>query len=255
MILFPLGEQIFENTGPDGISMFYVSCIVSQLIFSCGGSVFKGAVGSEMVSHASSRCTFHANTSQIEVVPFFHKMTYTIMARCAGEDSKVIMATVITSYALSSIITGFVFLMLGVFGLGSLVNFFPRHILIGCIGGVGFFLFVTGIEVSARLDGNLEYNLATLQQLFRGDTAPLWIVPLGLSIVLLVSKRFTQSPYLVPAFFVGVAAIFYIVVAAVHSLDVQKMRDAGWIFSAVESGVPFYHFYSYYGRFTKNKRA
>jgi len=49
MILFPLGEDIFENTGPDGISMFYVSCIVSQLVYSLGGSRFKGGVGSEMV--------------------------------------------------------------------------------------------------------------------------------------------------------------------------------------------------------------
>jgi len=50
MILFPLGEKIFEKTGPDGISMFYVSCIVSQLVYSLGGSGFKGGVGSEMVS-------------------------------------------------------------------------------------------------------------------------------------------------------------------------------------------------------------
>jgi sulfate permease, SulP family len=49
MILFPLGEEIFEKTGPDGISMFYVSCIVSQLVYSLGGSGFKGGVGSEMV--------------------------------------------------------------------------------------------------------------------------------------------------------------------------------------------------------------
>jgi SulP family sulfate permease len=49
MILFPLGEQVFEKTGPDGISMFYVSCIVSQLVYSLGGSRFKGGVGSEMV--------------------------------------------------------------------------------------------------------------------------------------------------------------------------------------------------------------
>lgn len=27
----------------------------------------------------------------------------------------------------------------------------PRHILIGCIGGVGWFLLATGFEVSARL--------------------------------------------------------------------------------------------------------
>jgi MFS superfamily sulfate permease-like transporter len=28
--------------------------------------------------------------------------------------------------------------------LGSLVGFFPRHILVGCIGGVGVFLIITG---------------------------------------------------------------------------------------------------------------
>ena len=50
MILFPLGQPIFEDLGPDGISMFYVSCIVSQIIYSCGGSIFKGGIGSEMVS-------------------------------------------------------------------------------------------------------------------------------------------------------------------------------------------------------------
>ena len=50
MILFPLGQPIFEKLGPAGISMFYVSCIVSQLVFSLGGSAFNNAIGSEMVS-------------------------------------------------------------------------------------------------------------------------------------------------------------------------------------------------------------
>lgn len=49
MILFPLGQPIFSSLGPDGISMFYVSCIVSQLVYSLGGSIFKGGIGSEMV--------------------------------------------------------------------------------------------------------------------------------------------------------------------------------------------------------------
>jgi len=49
MILFPLGQPIFEKLGSAGISMFYVSCIISQLVYSCGGSVFKGGIGSEMV--------------------------------------------------------------------------------------------------------------------------------------------------------------------------------------------------------------
>lgn len=56
MILFPLSEPLFAKTGPDGISMFYISCIVSQLVFSSGGSIFKGAVGSEMV-RSSEYCS------------------------------------------------------------------------------------------------------------------------------------------------------------------------------------------------------
>jgi len=49
MILFPLGQAVFSDLGADGLSMFYMSCIVAQLVYSCGGSVFKGGVGSEMV--------------------------------------------------------------------------------------------------------------------------------------------------------------------------------------------------------------
>lgn len=42
MILFPLGPPVFANLGTDGISMFYVSCIASQLVYSLGGSMFRG---------------------------------------------------------------------------------------------------------------------------------------------------------------------------------------------------------------------
>lgn len=49
MILFPLGNPIFANLGPAGISIFYVSCIISQATFSLG-SKFRGGVGSELVS-------------------------------------------------------------------------------------------------------------------------------------------------------------------------------------------------------------
>ena len=49
MILFPLGQSVFSELAPDGLSMFYVSCIVSQLVYSLGGSIFKGGIGSEMI--------------------------------------------------------------------------------------------------------------------------------------------------------------------------------------------------------------
>ncbi|BFZ57639.1 hypothetical protein PYCC9005_004692 [Savitreella phatthalungensis] len=230
MILFPLGTPIFASLGPDGISMFYISCIVSQLVFSCGGSIFKGGIGSEM----------------IEVVPFFHQMAYSIMAEVGDDKPDAVIATTITAYALSSMLTGLVFYLLGRFRLGRLIGYFPRHILIGCIGGVGWFLFVTGLEVSARLSGNLEYNLDTLKHLIRADTWPLWTIPLGLAVLLEVLQRLIYHPLLVPVFFCLVPAVFYIVVAAVPALHVEPLRQAGWIFAAPASGKAWYDFYGLY---------
>ncbi|KIW06678.1 uncharacterized protein PV09_02383 [Verruconis gallopava] len=230
MILFPLGEEIFAKTGPDGISMFYVSCIVSQLVYSLGGSRFQGGVGSEM----------------IEVVPFFHKMAYMILAKVGDDKPDATMATVITSYALSSILTGFIFLLLGLLRLGDLVSFFPRSILLGCIGGVGVFLILTGVEVSAGLDSNMDWNLDVLQRLMVPSTLVLWILPLVLSILLMVIRHYLSHPTVMPAFFIIVVAIFYIVVAALPNVSLLDLQQHGWVFEAPEAGVPFYNFYTYY---------
>lgn len=62
IILFPLGEETFSEMGADGVSMFYVSCIISQLVYS-SGSIFRGGVGSEMVSSIGHRKQDAANRS------------------------------------------------------------------------------------------------------------------------------------------------------------------------------------------------
>ena len=216
--------------GPDGISMFYVSCIVSQLVYSLGGSTFKGGIGSEM----------------IEVVPFFHKMAFTILARVGEDKPKSVLATTVLSYSLSSILTGSVFYLMGRLKLGSLIGFFPRHILVGCIGGVGWFLIATGLEVSARLDGNLEYSLGTIMKLVRLDTVFLWTIPLVLSVILLLTKRWVQYALTDAIYFLSIICIFYFFIAAIPSLNLDDLRSTGWVFQAPEVGVPFYHFYSLY---------
>ncbi|KAL8942735.1 MAG: hypothetical protein Q9216_001483 [Gyalolechia sp. 2 TL-2023] len=230
MILFPLGQPVFANLGVDGISMFYVSCIVSQLVYSLGGSIFKGGVGSEM----------------IEVVPFFHKMAFLILAKIGDGNPEAVLATTILSFSISSIVTGAVFYLMGKCRLGRLIGFFPRHILIGCIGGVGWFLVATGVEVSSRLNGNLNYDLATLKKLFEADTIALWTIPLILAISLFLIKRWVKHPLLDATYFISIVAIFYFFVAAIDKLELPDLRNRGWVFRAPEAGVPFYHFYTLY---------
>ncbi|KAF9483649.1 hypothetical protein BDN70DRAFT_276355 [Pholiota conissans] len=48
MIIFP-ATGVFADLGPMGVSMFFVSAIVSQLVYTFGGSGFAGANGSMMI--------------------------------------------------------------------------------------------------------------------------------------------------------------------------------------------------------------
>lgn len=229
IILFPLGEETFSQMGADGVSMFYVSCIVSQLVYSTG-SIFRGGVGSEM----------------IEVVPFFHKMTYMIIAQMGTENPDALRATVITSYAMSSILTGMVFFGLGAARLGSLVSFFPHSILVGCIGGVGIFLILTGLEVSVRLDSNLAFTKEVFFKLIAPMSIAQWLPPLALAVLLLVIKRYYDRPFLVPAYYIAITVLFYIITIAVPSLNMEILREAGWVFASPAADKTFYNFYSYY---------
>jgi SulP family sulfate permease len=228
-ILFPLGQAVFEDLGADGIAMFYVSTIIAQLTYSCGGSIFKGGIGSEM----------------IEVVPFFHKMAFTILNKVGAENQKSVLATTILSFSISSILTGVVFFLMGACRLGSLIGFFPRHILVGCIGGVGWFLVATGLEVSARIEGNLDYNLATLSKLFELDTVFLWLIPLLLAVALLKAQRSVTSNFLVGGYFISVALLFYFFKFALD-FPIETLRDRGWVFDAPPGNHPWYHFYTLY---------
>lgn len=229
MIMFPIGEAIFSQLAPTGLSMFYISTVVSQLVYSCGGLAFKLGIGSEM----------------IEVTPFFHSMALSISANMAGQPQEAVLATVIVTYSISSVVTGVIFFLLGKLKLGSLVGFFPRHILVGCIGGVGYFLVVTGLEVSSRLEGGLLYNWATLSYLFCNYVTLLqWVIPLSLTFVLILLHQRIHHSLLVPVFFIGVFAAFHILVAVNPNWDLQMARDYKWIFPAVESKEPWYSHYS-----------
>jgi SulP family sulfate permease len=164
-----------------------------------------------------------------------------------GEDNPdAVIATTIVSFSVSAMMTGLVFYLMGRFKVGYMVGFIPRHILIGCIGGVGWFLIATGFEVSARLDGSLQYNLDTLKQLSDPATVPLWVVPLVLAIVLFYGQSKITSKFFLPLFILAIPLIFYFFVLALDSLDVDVLRDHGWIFEGPPSGEPWWYFYTLY---------
>lgn len=198
------------------------------------------------------------------------------------------------SFAFSAILTGIVFMLLGRFRLGALVGFFPRsvlprtlrpalaarltaerasvrrHILVGCIGGVGVFLIETGLEVAAGLEDVL-FDHETYEQrasalvssslllsppdvllLHPAPTvfgswhnALLWTIPLVLAILLrLITLRYTHE-LIFPAYFFVVPVVFYIVVACV-GVPMDTLRAGRWVFDVGTKKEPWYRFYTCY---------
>ena len=173
-------------------------------------------------------------------------MAFTILDLVGEENPEAVIATTITSYAISSMITGIVFFLMGMFNFGYIVGFIPRHILIGCIGGVGFFLIATGLEVSARLEGNLEYNLPTLKALLTADTVALWLIPLLLACFLYWSQKRVDNKYYLPMYIMTIPAVFYFFVFSIDKLEPSTLRHTGWIFDGPEEGEPWWYFYTLY---------
>lgn len=227
MILFPLNIPLFSHLGPAGLSIFFVSCVVSQLVYSLGASNFKCGIGSEM----------------IEVVPFFHTMAQTILSEVGEQNPRAVIATTIFSYAASSVLTGIVFFALGLSGLGSLIGFFPRHILVGCVGGVGWFLFVTGIEISSAISG---LGAGSFSQLFIPSIFLKWTLPLLLAVILMAIEHRIKHPMLVPTYFIFIFLAFHFIIWIVPQFSLEAAQTHGWAFQAPLVSEPWYYFYSLY---------
>jgi hypothetical protein len=99
-----------------GVQMFLFSTFLCQLVLT-SMSEFPTAMGMMMV----------------ENIPFLHMICEIIVKQMGpGVDT---FSTVLVAFALSTIVVGISFLLLGKFKVGNAVYFFPKHVIIGCIGG------------------------------------------------------------------------------------------------------------------------
>jgi sulfate permease, SulP family len=112
-----------------GIRMFLFSTIVGQLVFTLA-SGFRNPIALQMV----------------ENVPFCHALAQRVI-RHQGYGTEA-LSTLMLLFGLSSVLVGSVFMILGQFNLGRIVYYFPNHVLVGCIAGIGVFLAKTGMEVT-----------------------------------------------------------------------------------------------------------
>ena len=123
--------------------------------------------------------------------------------------------------------------MLGKLELGKVLYFFPAHVLVGCIGGIGIFIAKTGLEVTA----NTSLGIAFTQKI------PLLSVVFGFEAGLRVLNHMTKDssgksryPLLSPIYFCLITPVFYIGIWATGK-SVETAFVEGYFFPRMEDGT------------------
>ncbi|GMI04254.1 hypothetical protein TrRE_jg5009 [Triparma retinervis] len=144
-----------------------------------------------------------------------------------------VLPTVLLSFTLTTLLTSLAFFLLGYFNLGKIVYFFPKHVILGCISGIGVFVVQTGLEVSKGTD-KIEWTLAGLERFFATGNQFLFVLPvllvIALRALLRISKKLsTPMPLLPPLFFLSVTPLFYLTLYLL-SIDLSTARASGFFF-------------------------
>lgn len=99
------------------------------------------------------------------------------------------------------------FYTLGRLELGKVLYFFPAHVLVGCIGGIGVFIAKTGLEVTA----NASFGIVFLEKM------PLLLVVFGFEAGLRLLNHLAKDstgtsryPLLSPIYFCLITPVFYL---------------------------------------------
>jgi len=181
-----------------------------------------------------------------EAIPFLQVICQTIIDEVGVEHPTEIIATTMVAYSFGAIVTGILFYIMGKLKLGKIVSFYPRHIVLGCIGGVGVFLIQTGIQIITGY--NFEFTFDYVKNIFTSPTLPIWLLSVALAIILSYMRTKISNPLLTPIFFTALPIIFYIVMF-IGGLDMDSLREKGWFFKLnyeSDGSSRFYTFWTYF---------
>lgn len=231
MICVPFGLSFFPVEWQDmpvpralGIQMFLLTTAICQFVFVLRSN-FDGAIGQMMV----------------ENVPFMHTLSNAII-RELGPTNPQVLPTILVTYAFSSVVCGALFYALGHWKLGNIVYLFPKHIIVGAVGGIGAFVLQNGIENATGRA--FEWTLDGLKGLLDADIVWLWVSSAVLAVTLMVLTRRISTPLFPPLYFVSIPPLFYVTLM-LFGVSTETARENGWFFDRAPH-VPFYSLWEQY---------
>jgi len=205
---------LFPVAGKDalGIRMFLFSTIIGQIAFTFT-SGFTNPISLQM----------------IENVPFCQVLAQIVIAR-EGYGMRS-LSTLMFMFGLSSVFVGVVFFLLGKMELGRIIYFFPTHVLVGCIAGIGLFIIKTGIEVTIDTPLSMDSLISSMD---------LFSVVIFFEVSLRILERINikdgkpRFALLSPIYFCMITPLFYLALR-LSNISVIDAENAGYFFPQLDA--------------------
>ncbi|MBN1565386.1 MAG: SLC26A/SulP transporter family protein [Anaerolineae bacterium] len=147
-----------------------------------------------------------------------------IIATADDPTANGTFVTMAVFIALSSLITGLFFLILGRFRLGNLIRFIPYPVIGGFLAAVGIIL----IQGAFSMTADYSIALSTLDNLIAHDALIRWLPALIFGVVMFGVTRYNSHYLVMPALLIlGMIVFFVIVLLSGESID--AVQDKGWM--------------------------
>ncbi|MEI6797817.1 MAG: SulP family inorganic anion transporter [Pseudomonadota bacterium] len=202
---------------------------IAAMLFLCGTIIIRASVGLlSMVPHAVGSPDHKTGMSIIA------GLLGGIMA--ATQNPQVGIATAFAICGATSILTGIVFSIVGIFRLAHFARLLPYPVLGGFLAGSGWLLARGGfvMAIHAEHDKHLTDFWHFFDLMCDPHRLAVVVPALLLAIVMffVVKKKASAAPMVI----IGSIAVFYIVVQ-LSGLGVASVRSFGWLPALLEDGV------------------
>lgn len=126
----------------------------------------------------------------------------------AGSTRQELLATVLATIALMSLVAGVFFFLLGWFRQGGLVRYVPYPVVGGFLAGIGWLL----VQGSFGVMAGAPLTVANLPALLQPQLLGRWLPGLAFALVTLLILRRWNHFLILPALVLAAVALFYLVV-------------------------------------------
>ncbi|MCU0567712.1 MAG: SulP family inorganic anion transporter [Oculatellaceae cyanobacterium Prado106] len=148
-----------------------------------------------------------------------------------SDAAPALLPTVVMAIAITTMLVGLIYLLLGTFKLGNLTRFIPYPVIGGFLAGTGYLLAQGAFNVMT----DHFFDLPHLSLLFRFEYLIRWLPGLGLAIALLILLGRSTSVFIMPGLIAGSILVFYLMLGLTQT-SISEAREAGLLLQAFPHG-------------------